>query len=55
MLVFLWNVWRLVGFWRLVLMGFLLIAVTSEVEIAILVVQNLSLGRPGRPAKKCGG
>ena len=44
--VFLSNVLRQVGFWRLLFMAVLLGAVTLHTDIAILDVQNVSFGLP---------
>ena len=43
-LVFLWNVWKQVGFWRLVFIVLPITAVTLDTNFAILGVQNLSFG-----------
>ena len=46
-LVFRRNVWKRVGFCRLVFIAFSLVAVTLDTDIAILGVQDLHLaGRP---------
>ena len=44
---FFYEMWRQVGFWRSVFVAFFFLAVTLDMDTAILGTQNLAYGRPG--------